>query len=99
MGSERAFDRQRVRPLCLFFARVPRDLSVRVAFTGRHQFREGLEQRPGQRRRLQPFAEAELPHGERDRLAGVGVAHRHVAVREQDREFVEPIHQAACPSM
>ena len=99
MGSERAFDRQRVRPFCLFSARVPRDLSVRAAVTGRHQRREGCKQRPRQRRRLQPFAEAELPHGERDRLAGLGVAHRHVAVREQNRELVDPIHHAACPSM
>ena len=99
MGSERAFDRQRVRPFCLFSARVPRDLSVRAAVTGRHQGREGCEQWPRQRRRFESFAEAELPHGERDGLAGVGVAHRHVAVREQNRELVDPIHQAACPSM
>ena len=99
MGSERAFDRQRVRPFCLFSARVPRDLTVRAVFAGRHQGREGSEQRPRQRRRFQSFAKAELPHGERYGFAGVWVAHRHVAVREQDRELVDPIHQAACPSM
>ena len=91
MGGEHAFDLERIRSF--------HSLSALAVSTRRHQGREGCEQWPRQRRRLQPFAEAELPHGERDRLAGVGVAHRHVAVREQDRELVDPIHQAACPSM
>ena len=90
MGGERAFDRERVRPLLL---------TVRAVFVGGHQGGEGREQRPRQRRRLQAFAETELPHGERYLSAGVGVAHRHVPIREQHRELFDRIHHAACPSM
>ncbi len=67
---------------------------------------QGGDQRLGGALGLQALQEAELAQRERDRLARVGVAHRHVHVGEEDADLVfgrqlraAAAHQLGTPSM